>query len=220
MNRRSFLTSAIVGGLGARDLTKIRAAKTEHVIFICCGGVRKRDYYENPSLCPNIRRLADDGFVFEQDHCEQVASHDAAFAELTDGLGDHIALNSIRDIPRVLASQKPRIIVCRESSFDCGHASVDRYLSAVKITDACVGRVFDWVQRDHGFSRNTAIVFRPEFGRDDEVNAYGQLHHSYGFYSTHRVASIFWGPGFNRGVDCETVITSRDLVPRLTRLLL
>jgi hypothetical protein len=50
------------------------------------------------------------------------------------------------------------------------------------------------------------------------VNEHDQLHHSYGFYGTHRVASIFWGPDFNRGIDQTTVISSLDMAPTLTRL--
>ena len=65
------------------------------------------------------------------------------------------------------------------------------------------------------FSSNTAIVLRPEFGRDDEVNRSGQLHHSEGFYYTHRVASIFWGPDFNKGVDRTTVISRSDMAPTI-----
>src|SRR2546422_10885397 len=59
---------------------------TEHLIFIVNGGgARKKDYYENDSLCPNIRKIASEGFVFEEDHCERIASHNAAFRELLTG---------------------------------------------------------------------------------------------------------------------------------------
>jgi hypothetical protein len=47
---------------------------------------------------------------------------------------------------------------------------------------------------------------------------YGSLHHSYGFYYTHRVASIFWGPEFNRGVDQKTVVRAVDMAPTLTNI--
>ena len=100
-----------------------------------------------------------------------------------------------------MQQHRPRILICRETTHDVGHESYETYLSAVKRTDAAIGKVFDWVKTHPYFGRNTAIVIRPEFGRDDEVNAYGHLHHSYGFYYTHRVASIFWGPDFNPGID-------------------
>jgi hypothetical protein len=32
------------------------------------------------------------------------------------------------------------------------------------------------------------------------------------------VASIFWGPDFNRGIDQTTVISSLDMAPTLTKL--
>ena len=78
--------------------------------------------------------------------------------------------------------------------------------------------IFDWIRNHPYFGRKTAIVIRPEFGRDDEVNSSGQLHHSDGFYYTHRVASIFWGPDFNRGVDRTTVINRLDMAPTIARL--
>src|SRR5439155_967791 len=92
------------------------------------------------------------------------------------------------------------------------------YLRSIQTTDGAIGRVFDWVKHHPRFSRHTAIVFRPEFGRDDIVNEHGQLHHSYGFDSTHRVATIFWGPDFNRGVDEKTVIRTVDMAPTLATL--
>src|SRR5262249_23242781 len=100
-----------------------------------------------------------------------------------------------------------------------GHETYQDYLRAVKTTDATVGRLFDWVRRHPYFSRNTAIVIRPDFGRDDVVNMHGQLHHSYGFYYTHRVASVFWGPELNPGVETRTVVRSIDLAPTVARLL-
>jgi hypothetical protein len=109
----------------------------------------------------------------------------------------------------------PRIVVCREPVHEVAHYSYEKYLQAIRSTDVAVGRLVDWVTSDPYFSRNTAIVVRPEFGRDDEVNDEGQLHHSYGFYYTHRVASIFWGPDFNRGVDSTTVLETRDMTPTL-----
>ena len=117
-----------------------------------------------------------------------------------------------------MLDHRPRITVCRELAHDVGHNSYEGYLRAVRTTDTAIGRVLDWLAGDPYFSLNTAVVIRPEFGRDDEVNDYGHLHHSYGFYSTHRVASIFWGPDFNRGVDRTTVINSLDMAPTLAKL--
>src|SRR5438874_3243246 len=221
MNRRSFLNQ--IAFSGGAFLVHRRIPRTEHLIFIVNGGgARKKDYYENTLLAPNLRRMAKEGFVFEEDHCEAVSSHDAAFEELLQGreLGSNVrtypsildyigrgcAASSITEIPQLMQHYRPRVLVCREMAPDAGHNSYENYLHAVKSTDNAIGMVFDWVKKHPDFGRNTAIVVRPEFGRDDEVNAHGSLHHSYGFYYTHRVASIFWGPDFNRGVDQKTVI--------------
>src|ERR1043166_3428978 len=112
---------------------------TEHLIFIVNGGgARKKDYYENASLSPNIRKIASEGFVFEEDHCGRIASHNAAFRQLLTGhesLDDGPAypnifdylnarlqiVRSIRSVPALMETYKPRIIVCRGTDHDLGH---------------------------------------------------------------------------------------------------
>jgi hypothetical protein len=168
MNRRSFLEKTALGGAGL--FLSSHLPQTRHLIFIVNGGARKKDYYEDKSRAPNIQRVASEGFVFEEDHCERIGSH------------------------------------------------YEDYLRVVRATDVAIGNVFNWIKRHPYFSPNTAIVIRPEFGRDDKVNHQGQLHHSEGFYYTHRVASIFWGPDFNEGVDRNTVISRLDMTPTLAKL--
>jgi len=86
MHRRLFLKQSSLGAAGCALATPARPRHTEHLIFIVNGGgARKKDYYENDSLCPNIRKIASEGFVFEEDHCERIASHNAAFRELLTG---------------------------------------------------------------------------------------------------------------------------------------
>jgi hypothetical protein len=217
MNRRSFLKVAAVAAFderpGRRPPLQIR-----HVILIVNGGgTRKKDYYEDAGLAPNVRRIASEGFVFEEDHCDTVSSHEEAFLELVRGL-DYRYVESLRLIPKLMRQEKPRILVCRELAHDAGHDGYEEYLAAVRATDRRIGTIFDWIKNDTYFSRNTAVVIRPEFGRDDEVNQYGQLHHSFGYYYTHRVASIFWGPDIKSGVDKTTVINRLDMAPMLAEL--
>jgi hypothetical protein len=213
MNRRSFLKLASVA-----PVLDYGRRKTQHLIFIVNGGgARKKDYYEDPALAPNIRRIAKESFVFEEDHCESVASHDQAFGELLTGL-DYSYIDSFGFVPAVMKQLKPRILVCRELAHDVGHDGYEPYLRAVQATDLRIGAIFDWVREDAYFRDKTSIVIRPEFGRDDDVNPYGELHHSSGYYYTHRVASIFWGPDFKTGIDRKTVISSSDMAPALAAL--
>jgi hypothetical protein len=221
MTRRHFLKQAsfAAAAMAAPSLP----FTTAHLILIVNSGTRKKEYYEDPTISPNIARLAQQGFVLEQDHSERVASHEVSFRDVLQGLLDHagdaIVVNGITQVRPTLRNRKPRLIVCRDMAHDVAHESYEQYLHAVKATDAAFGSLFDWVRTDPLFARNTAIVIRPDFGRDDEVNATGQLHHSYGFYYTHRVASIFWGPDFKRGVNSRTVINSTDLAPTVARAL-
>jgi hypothetical protein len=194
---------------------------SKHLIFIVNGnGVRKMDYYEDASLSPNTRTIAEEGFVFTEDHCDSVASHCDSLAELLHDLPDYRYLNLSFShmVPTLMQELKPRILVLHETGHDVGHDSYEEYVKAVKATDERVGQIFNWVRRHPYFNSNTAIVLRPEFGRDDEIN-HGELHHSEGFYCAHRVASIFWGPDFNQGTDQKTVINRLDMVPTLSNLL-
>ena len=220
MDRRSFIGHSALGAAAFFTGSRARSPQTKHLVLVVNGGARKKDYYEDESLSPNIRRIAEDGFVFEEDHCDRISSHDAAFAEMVNGLESTYSLvQSIRSVPAVLQRNKPRMIVCREMAHDVGHESFTEYRRVVRATDSGVGALFDWIKADPYFSQNTAIIIRPDFGRDDEVNAQGQLHHSEGFYYTHRVASIFWGPDFRKGVDRRTVVNRRDLASMIGTLL-
>src|SRR5262245_19679981 len=84
MNRRAFLQqSTLAAGSWLRAR---RSRRTQHLVLIVNGGgVRKKDYYDDAALAPNIRTIATDGFVFEEDHCERISSHDTAVAELLRG---------------------------------------------------------------------------------------------------------------------------------------
>ena len=134
---------------------------------------------------------------------------------------------AIKLIPQILQAFKPRMLIFQQVSHDTGHGAggylryetgYDEYRSTAISTDEAVGQVIEFVKNDPYFSQNTAIVVRPEFGRDDEVNAYGEIHHSKGYYYAQRPASIYWGPDFNTGFDGKTVISRLDMAPTLTKL--
>ena len=228
MDRRSFLERAAKGLAAGLLVPPPYRFQTQHVILIVQSGARKKDYCENPSIAPNIGQLAAEGFVFEEDDCDTVTSHHSSFAELVHGLPHCLYAGDAARVPALMQEFKPRTLVVRETRHDLGHGAGGRpksisgyeeYVTVVKDTDRSVGAIAQWLRRDPSFSGNTAIVIRPEFGRDDEINVFGELHHSPGFYYTHRVASIFWGPDFNTGVDRKTVVNRRDMAPTLSRLL-
>src|SRR5688572_16022388 len=115
MNRRTFIQSASAA-IAMRPYSSQRT--TRHLIFvIAAGGMRTKDYLANESRAPNIHRLVREAFVFEEDHCERVASHDIAFNELLSGreckagsntfptildyIGDGIEVDSIHKAPLV-----------------------------------------------------------------------------------------------------------------------
>ena len=75
------------------------------------------------------------------------------------------------------------------------------YEKVHRTTDEQLVKLIDFIEYDPYFSKNTTVVIRPEFGRDDEVNMYGAVNHSTGYYQCHRSASIFWGPDFKKGIS-------------------
>lgn len=360
MNRRSFLTNTTLAGAGLAASPLLAEAaqtmgslnlKTKHLIYIINGnGARKKEYYEDASVSPNINKLAKEGFVFEEDHCNEASSHGTCFTELLQGhpsqlsvplyptlphyvrkaygdqttnywylnptsyfrqwrfdikyfvahqdygvdtrplsfttqnmfywedklkkspkeivaeqfpdmgltelekkkledfIGGLIASKgympsmnkpfiprspfveegmSLHLIPKILQEFKPRMIIFQQVGHDTGHGAGgylryetghDEYVNVAKSTDEGVGNIIKFVKNDPYFSKNTAIVVRPEFGRDDEINVYGEIHHSQGYYYAQRVANIFWGPDFNNGVDKTTVVSRLDSCPTLTKL--
>jgi len=129
-------------------------------------------------------------------------------------------------IPHVLKEFKPRLIVFHQVGHDTGHGDPDyfrkqngyfEYQKVCRTTDEQLGYILDFVKNDPYFSRNTSIVIRPEFGRDDEVNEFGQLNHSCGYDQTCRSAEIWWGPDFKSGVE-KRLTNRRDVVPTIARL--
>jgi hypothetical protein len=137
------------------------------------------------------------------------------------GMTDCRYLNDSARAGEVMRTAKPRILVLRDTHHDAGHGAdtgYERYLDAIRETDSRVGVLARWVRNDPYFRERTAIVFRPEFGRDDVVNRYGELHHSPGFYCAHRVACIFWGASVESGVE-RRVVNRKDFAFRLTQLM-
>src|SRR5207244_5060284 len=142
-HRSLFLKQSSLGAAGCALATPARPRHTEHLIFIVNGGgARKKDYYENASLCPNIRKIASEGFVFEEDNCGRIGSHDAAFRELLTGheslvdgpaypnIFDYLnarsqIVRSIRSVPAVIRTYKPRIIACRGTDHHAGHRNTE-----------------------------------------------------------------------------------------------
>jgi hypothetical protein len=129
-------------------------------------------------------------------------------------------------VPRVLKEFKPRMMICQIVGHDAGHGSggyarretgYSEYLQVCRTTDELLGRLFDFIINDPYFSKTTAIVVRPEFGRDDEINRHGEINHSDGYYQSIRSAEIWWGPDFRVGVD-RSVKNRRDMVPSIARV--
>ncbi len=129
-------------------------------------------------------------------------------------------------LPNLLQEFKPRMIVYQQVGHDCGHGAGGflrdetgffEYANVIRTTDDGMGRLVNFIKNDPYFRENTAIVIRPEFGRDDEMNMYGEIHHSTGYYYCQRSASIWYGPDFKPGVS-DQVVDRRDWVPTVAAM--
>lgn len=119
-------------------------------------------------------------------------------------------------VPHIMREFKPRLLIFQQTGHDTGHGNGGylrdetgyfEYRKVAEATDAGVGKIIDFIKSDPYFSQNTTIVVRPEFGRDDEINVYGDIHHSEGYYQAHRSASVWWGPDIKQGKS--TVLVNR-----------
>lgn len=124
----------------------------------------------------------------------------------------------------ILKAFKPRLITIQMLALDDAHADhgfwnydtdYEEYLQHIASTDELIGRLYEQIKSDPYFSRNTAIFIRPECGRDDEVNIYGQLHHSAGNYYAHYVWMVANGPDFRKGHLVRDTVNRRDVAPTL-----
>lgn len=138
-------------------------------------------------------------------------------------IGDAVGLALV---PHVLQTFKPKMVIYQQVGHDTGHGNGGylrqqtgyfEYEKVCKTTDEQLGQLIDFIQKDPYFSKNTAIVVRPEFGRDDEINMYGEINHSQGYYQCHRSASIWWGPDFKPGKS-NLLVNRMDVVPTLCRI--
>ncbi len=361
MDRRNFLktlssaataASIAAGGSSLAEPAPGPDFKTKHLIWIINGnGCRKKEYYENPEICPNTVALGKESFVFEEDHNYTVSEHGNSWTELITGnenqsgvplnptppayirkasgdkstnywwvngvsyyrqwrfsekyfsyhpdynaeayrpvsltathvfnahfnqrrspaqvvaqempdmgmtaaekkmmeefiedcfkrqlyditglknkviprdpfLGDAFGLQII---PHILTAFKPRMLIFQQVGHDTGHGAggylrqqtgYPEYEKVARATDEQIGSIVRFIKNDPYFSKNTAIVVRPEFGRDDEVNLYGEVHHSSGYYYCARSASMWWGPDFKVGKS-DMLVNRLDAVPTITKI--
>lgn len=130
-------------------------------------------------------------------------------------------------IPRIMQEFKPKMLLFQQIGHDTGHGAGGyvrdetgwfEYHRTAESTDEAVGYLWNWIKNDPYFSKNTALVIRPECGRDDEVNFYGEIHHSDGYYQAHSNASIWWGPDFKKTYQTKEIVNRMDIVPTLARI--
>jgi len=130
--------------------------------------------------------------------------------------------------PQILKAFKPKILTLQICGLDDAHADfghwgyptdVTEYKRHVKTTDELIGRLWREIQNDPGLRDKTALILRPECGRDDEVDAYGRLGHTEGNYHAHYVWTLAVGPDFHRGTVVTERVSRRDLSPTITYLM-
>lgn len=131
-------------------------------------------------------------------------------------------------VPQILKAFKPKIVTVQVLALDDAHADFGywdyntdywEYIKHVKATDELIGKMWAEVQADPYLRDTTALILRPECGRDDEINIYGQLGHSPGNYYAHYVWTMAIGPDFKKNHVVKEKVQRRDLVPTITYLM-
>ena len=139
--------------------------------------------------------------------------------------GDAQALHMV---PQILKVFKPKIVTVQVLALDDAHADFGywdyntdywEYIKHVKATDELIGKMWAEVQADPYLRDTTALILRPECGRDDEINIYGQLGHSPGNYYAHYVWTMAIGPDFKKNQVVAGKVQRRDLVPTITYMM-
>lgn len=128
----------------------------------------------------------------------------------------------------LLADFRPKLITIQMLALDDAHADAgfwdydtdyEQYRQHLAATDELLGNLYDFIRADPYLRDTTSILLRPECGRDDEVNVYGQLHHSQGNYYAHNVWTLGVGPDFRPGAQFGEKVMRRDLCPTVAYLL-
>lgn len=130
--------------------------------------------------------------------------------------------------PQILKSFKPKILTLHVLGLDVAHADFGHqhgetgyvhYARHLRTTDELIGNLWSEIQSDPVLSGKTALIIRPDCGRDDRVDRYGQLGHSPGNYDAHVVWTMALGPDFRRGAVVTDLVSRRDLAPTITYLM-
>jgi hypothetical protein len=128
----------------------------------------------------------------------------------------------------ILRAFKPKMITIQLLALDEAHAEhhfsdcdtgFEAYRRHLRTTDELIGRLWADIQADPYFRGTTALLIRPECGRDRTVNPYGQLGHTTGSYDAHYVWTTALGPDFKRGHVVKERVQRRDLAPTITYLM-
>ncbi len=131
-------------------------------------------------------------------------------------------------VPRILREFKPKSITVQILALDDAHAGFGfwdhrtgyaEYLRHIRTTDELIGNLWSAIRSDPCLRDRTALVIRPECGRDDQPDRDGQLGHHPGNPSAHRVWLMALGPDFRKGHRVTERVQRRDLAPTLTYLM-
>jgi hypothetical protein len=129
---------------------------------------------------------------------------------------------------KILKDFRPKIITVQVLGLDEAHAELgvrsrgtgySRYVRHLKTIDELIGNLWAEIRKDPYLRDKTSLLIRPECGRDDEPDAYGQLGHGPGGYGSHYVWTSALGPDFPEGRVVTDMVERRDLAATITYLM-
>jgi hypothetical protein len=143
-------------------------------------------------------------------------------------IGDY---QSILLAGKILRDFKPKMLTVQVLALDDAHSDFgspkrasgavgyETYLQHLAVLDELIGRLWAQIQSDPGLRGTTALLVRPECGRDSEVDRYGELGHTNGDRKAHTVWTSALGPDFEKGLVVRERVHRRDLAPTITYLM-
>lgn len=165
-----------------------------------------------------VRQARDEDWFLESIRCSPSPER---HLQLNDCLALCIALE-------VLKRFAPSLIVVRLLGFDDAHGDhgywsykdpIQEYVDHISATDALIGVLWQYIQSNPYLQATTALLVRPDCGRNSQVTAVGGLDHSDGDIDVQRNWRIVAAPTCSGGIIVNDPVTRLDICATIVQAL-
>jgi hypothetical protein len=176
-----------------------------------------RDNYETPLYAP---ALGGNEFELQQlSTMLKLSVEDFKSHALTLSSADELSVYIAKRLMRQLS---PSLLWITMHDIDIAHAGAfSLYIDGIRRTDRLCLEMWDAIQSDPEYARNTTMFILPDFGRDSDEDAGGNgfQHHRTGDALSRTTWMMVMGAGVREGVVFDRPLGSTDLVPTIGGIL-